>query len=266
MELPVERWYKSIFERHSRRRFTGEAISEDVLEQIEQVSNEFQQIPGARSALVRTPPDNIYKGAVGQYGAVKGAPHFVAFIGDMSNPNAQEAVGYHGEAVILEATSLGVKTCWIAGYYRPENVEKYIELEKGEQVLGITPLGYTFDTKTRVEQAMTRLIGAHRRKEINQILHLGSEEPTGWVYRGIDAARVAPSAVNRQPWRFKVDGDSVTVFVKDKRGKKISPRLDCGIAMLHFEVGAKKYGADGSWKFQNKGNAVARYDLMKNQN
>jgi hypothetical protein len=259
MELPVERWYKSIFKRHSRRRYTGDPLSDETLDLIESVCDNFQQFPGSRAVLVKTPPDNIYKGAVGQYGAVKGAPHFVAFIGDMSNPHVQETVGYHGEAVILEATALGVNTCWIAGMYRPESVAREIDLERDEQVLAISPLGQAFDNKAKVEQVMTWLLGAHRRKELRQILELGSEEPTGWMYRAIDAARIAPSAVNRQPWRFRIDKDYVTLYVKDRGMKSISPRLDCGIAMLHFELGAKKNGSYGSWRFQNSGNSVAKY-------
>jgi nitroreductase len=261
MELPVERWYKSLFERHSRRRYTGETLPKEILEQIESVCSSFQHFPGSRAVLVRTPPDNIFTGAVGHYGAVKGAPHFVAFIGDMSNSHVQEAIGYHGEGVILEATALGVNTCWVAGMYRPEIVEKKLKVRNGEQVLAITPLGKAVDNKTRVEQAMTRLLGAHRRKELKQILALGSEDPTGWVYRAIDAARVAPSAINRQPWRFKIQGESVSLFTKSKEGHRISPRLDCGIAMLHFEIGAKKYGADGRWKLLNNGYALAKYTL-----
>ena len=57
---------------------------------------------------------------------------------------------------------------------------------------------------------------------------------------------MAPSAVNRQSLRFKVAEDNITVAVdsiKDSFG--IAKRLDCGIAMLHLELGAMAGGVSG---------------------
>ncbi len=261
MELPLESWYKSIFERNSRRRYTGESLEEDILQRLEFVCENYNPIPGARSVLVRSPPDGVYKGAIGTYGAVKGAPHFIAFIGDMKAPHVQEAIGYQGEGIILEATSQGLGTCWIAGFYRPEIVEQVIDITNNEQVLAITPIGHVFESKTRMEQTMTRLIGAQQRKELSQILILGSEQPSGWILRAIDAARLAPSAINRQPWRFMVKNGIVSISAKTNGSQKISPRLDCGIAMQHFSLGAKKYGANGKWELLNEPARIAEYSL-----
>jgi len=58
------------------------------------------------------------------------------------------------------------------------------------------------------------------------------------------------SAVNRQPWRFKIDGNAISIFLdKSRNSYKISRRLDCGIAMLHLELGARYSGIKGSWTF-----------------
>jgi len=53
--------------------------------------------------LVADSPETVFKGAIGPYGKIKGAPAFVAFIGHMENPYVQEQVGYTGEGIILEA-------------------------------------------------------------------------------------------------------------------------------------------------------------------
>ena len=64
------------------------------------------------------------------------------------------------------------------------------------------------------------------------------------------AARLAPSAVNRQPWRFVCGDRSISVSLDKKRDTyKISRRLDCGIAMLHLELGARHAGAAGLWTY-----------------
>ncbi|MCK5654431.1 MAG: nitroreductase family protein, partial [Dehalococcoidia bacterium] len=66
----------------------------------------------------------------------------------------------------------------------------------------------------------------------------------------LEAATLAPSAINRQPWRFYVEPDSITVSIYGSRLEfGISKRLDCGIAMLHIEVAALDCGVQGKWEF-----------------
>jgi hypothetical protein len=70
-----------------------------------------------------------------------------------------------------------------------------------------------------------------------------------WARASLEAARLAPSAVNRQPWGFNVEDDGITVFVRTSGPEfNISKRLDCGIAMLHIEVAALSSGVKGNWK------------------
>jgi hypothetical protein len=77
----------------------------------------------------------------------------------------------------------------------------------------------------------------------------------------LEAARLAPSAVNRQPWRFHVEPGSVTVSVdNDHLTFGISKRLDCGIAMLHIEAAALDCGAQGEWELLS-GLDVARFTV-----
>ena len=64
------------------------------------------------------------------------------------------------------------------------------------------------------------------------------------------AGAQAPSGGNRQPWRFNIRDDSITVSANSKReGFGVSRMLDCGIAMLHIELGVRKVGVTGSWEF-----------------
>ncbi|MBM3310011.1 MAG: nitroreductase, partial [Candidatus Aminicenantes bacterium] len=82
----------------------------------------------------------------------------------------------------------------------------------------------------------------------------------GWPLKALEAARLAPSATNRQPWRFEVGDGSITVRIDGGReGGRFSKRLDCGIAMLHLELGARAAGVDGRWVFL-PAPAVARFE------
>jgi hypothetical protein len=71
-----------------------------------------------------------------------------------------------------------------------------------------------------------------------------------WARRALPAVQIAPSAMNRQPWRFALDGDGSTLDLSYEGdvGIRVTKRLDCGIAMLHAELGAATHGAPGTWE------------------
>ena len=56
--------------------------------------------------------------------------------------DVQAAAGYLGEAFILEATRLGLGTCWIAGSFDKDGAADLADLAPGEQVIAVAPLGY----------------------------------------------------------------------------------------------------------------------------
>jgi nitroreductase len=214
-----------------------------------------------RSGIVRNPPKGVFKGIVGSYGEIKNAPHLAAFIGDTSFQEVQEATGYLGEGVILEATSMGLQTCWIGGFFRPEMLEQALELGENEEVLSITPIGHGVSKKSTRDKVMSLVIRSHRRKSLEKILTNPSIDLASWSRTALEAARLAPSAANRQPWRFTVDTDSITVSTDKVRGfSRISRRLDCGIAMLHLELGARTHNKEGRWELLTAPN-VAKYAI-----
>jgi hypothetical protein len=88
-----------------------------------------------------------------------------------------------------------------------------------------------------------------KRRNLEHIaLGLATKDWPGWTLAGLRAVQVAPSAVNRQPWRFRLDGETVIVACDAPDGGHISRRVDCGIAMLHFELGIRQSGRDGTWE------------------
>jgi nitroreductase len=246
MDIPVERWYPAIFERRSRRVYLAGSPAEDSLSRLDQVCREFRPFPEARVRLVRSSPEAVFKGLIGGYGRVSGASMYLAFLGQMSSLRVQEAAGYTGEGLILEATALGLATCWVGGFFRPEEVRSHIALEKGERVLSVTPIGYAPSEKTGQEKLMSGLVGARSRRPLSELVR--GEATAPWMVKALEAARLAPSARNRQPWRFRIEGGAIVISVNRAPSfSSISKRLDCGIAMLHFELGALAAGARGHW-------------------
>lgn len=80
MKIPAAKWYKAIETRRSRRRFEQKPLEAKALSQMAAVCEDFRPFPAARSVLITETPDLVFKGAVGHYGKVKGAPAFIAFI------------------------------------------------------------------------------------------------------------------------------------------------------------------------------------------
>jgi nitroreductase len=226
MDIPVDRWYEAIKSRHSRRKYLKQKIDDDLLKEIIDFADELNN-------------------------SIKGASSYVAFIGDPEDINYQEKVGYLGEGFILEATAKGLGTCWVAGTFDSEIVSTDLNLTEQEEVLAISPLGYTEEGYSLGEKIMSKLVSSHKRKELAELCQGGFEARwPAWIKSALKSARLAPSAINRQPWRFTVKDDAVIVAVdKLKSKEKISRRLDCGIAMLHLEVGALYEGLTGEWEY-----------------
>ncbi len=251
MKMPFHRWQNAIMSRRSRRQFDARPVENSTLIYIQKFLSEFSPYPETRAVLVNQATDEIFKGAIGNLGKIKGAPAFIAFVGNIDDPNIQEKVGYLGEGVILEATASNLATCWVGGFFRPEIASLLAGAGKKERVLAVTPIGYTREGLSFEEKIMAGFGRNHQRKPLAELVS-GLEE-TNWpggVKKALEAARLAPSAVNRQPWRFEVQADNITVAVDNLNDSyNISKRLDCGIAMLHIEVAALDSMMKGQWEF-----------------
>lgn len=251
MEIPYSRWYSVIAKRRSRRLFDSKPIPPDLLARLNAVRIEFKPFTGVRAVIITQSVDNVFKGALAHFGKIKGAPAFIAFIGDMEDPNIQEKVGYFGEGIVLEATALNLSTCWVGGFFRPEVAASLSFVKENEKVLAVTPVGYAAEKMSLEEKIMTGFGRTHKRKPLNELV-TGIQEIKWplWIKKALEAARLAPSAVNRQPWRFFVESHSITISVDDLKDTfNISKRLDCGIAMLHIEIAAFYCDIRGKWEF-----------------
>lgn len=253
MEYPYNRWYQALQVRQSWRQYDGKPVGADLLDDLsrfqDRLNNEYD---GARVAIVKRSPEDVFRGAIGSYGKIVGAPCYAAFIGNMNDPNVQEKTGYIGELFVLEATSKGLGTCWIAGFFKAEIVKNHIEIKNDEKVLAITPLGnISKEPKSWDKRLMSFLVRSRKRKQLDDLCSgLEQNRWPDWVKAALESARLAPSAINRQPWRFLIDNNSITVSAGNTRMEgSVSKRLDCGIAMSHIEIGAGVKGRQGTWEY-----------------
>jgi hypothetical protein len=261
MNIPVEKWYSAVKKRTSRRQYHHKLIEKrkikDLQSFIKDVNEEFS---GIRIQLIKKDVDDVFTGVVGNYGKISGAPAYLAFIAEAEVEHAEEKLGYAGEAVILEATSLGLGTCWISGTFDQDEVDSDLNIKSGEKIYAVSPLGYPEEKPSISERILKAVVSSKKRLPLEELVlnEIDSEWPD-WVMSALETARQAPSAMNRQPWRFRVEDNTIRIMLK---GKNVDPRktkrLDCGIAMLHLEIGALKEGVKGSWEYF-QGQNVARF-------
>jgi len=170
MEIPASRWYSAIPKRRSRRQFDSKPVDPDHLARLYSVCAEFKPFPHARAVLVTESPKRLFKGIMGLFGKIEGAPSFVAFIGNMESPYVQEEIGYTREGIVLGATALQLATCWVGGFFRPDVAAAVAGTGENERVLAVTPLGYAKESQSIEEKLMTGFDRTHQRKRLSSLV------------------------------------------------------------------------------------------------
>lgn len=248
--IPCNSWHEAIAHRTSRRKYRSVPISPEESTSLEDAINPLQDsLKSARIDLSREGFENVIWTVVGSYGVVTGAESYAVFIQDKSNDEFKSEVetGILGEALILDATAKDIDTCWVGGMFEEDEILSRHELDENEEIAAITPLGRAKEKLTITEKLAKKFAGSHKRKPLNELCHddysdEDFHELPEWIFEAIKSARLAPSAVNRQPWRFHLMPEKNKIKLKSADLKKehgVSPFLDCGIALLHLLAGAR---------------------------
>ena len=167
--------------------------------------------------------------------------------------HAEEALGYAFERLVLHAWSLGIGTVWLAGTLNRDAFEKAMELAPGEFMPCASPLGYPAKKPTLRDSLMRKGIKADTRLPFGDLFFAGDfqkpldPEAAGALAGPLEAVRLSPSAVNKQPWRAILSGDTVHFYVRHDKGLSGSAtgdlqKIDLGIAMCHFCLAAEAAG------------------------
>ena len=242
--------FETIKNRKSVRTFDGREIEAETLEKLKDyaksVVNPFE-IPVEISFL-----DAKEHGL--ESPVVKGCEFYAAGKLPVSK-NASAAFGYSFELFVLYAQSLGVGTVWMGGTLNRGAFEKAMEVQDGWVMPCATPLGYAAGKRSVKETLMRKGIKADTREDFGKVFFENdmdtplTKEKAGALYNAFEMVRLAPSAVNKQPWRVVLCGDTVHFYLNRAKGFGYDEKLDMqmidiGIALCHFELGAKEDGVN----------------------
>lgn len=237
----AQRLHGAITPRRSTRVYDGTPLRAEFLADIGALADSANPFADVAIEIINDVPDGFFKGIIGSYFRVDDAPSAIVLSVSGEDQNRYWHLGYIAEALVLEATARGVASCWVAGSFSREVARSVASLPEGNTLVAAIALGHGTEPAREAKRRSLSKIGP------------GYEEWPAWARAGLDAARLAPSAVNRQPWRFSLDRRGrVTIHVG---GALFAPPalsfVGCGIAALHFELGAAVRGVNGVWNETN---------------
>ena len=193
---------------------------------------------------------------LGTYGVIKNGNKYIGVIVDNKNIPLVE-VGYYFEKIVLYLTEIGLGTCWIAGTFKREQFDSAFKIKDNELLLIVCPFGYTSDKQSTKEKLFRKLGGFNKRMDrdelfFNESFDMPLELDVDPSYNeSLEMVRIAPSAVNKQPWRI-VYKDNGYHFFKTKMENPKHPYdislVDLGIAAYHFYITNKENNLNGLFK------------------
>ena len=218
---------EAIEARHSVRAYKDQPLSEKVVKVLEDEIVKLNNDGQLHIQLICNEP-KAFQGTLAKYGKFRNANNYIVMAGKKAE-DLNERVGYYGEHLVLLAQTLGLNTCWVGLSYK--KIPNTYVLEENEVIKAYIALGYGETQGT-----------THKIKTVEQVSNASEFTPL-WFRKGVEAALLAPTAVNQQKFSFEYVGMSNNRHqVRAKKGISMIgyTQMDLGIAKYHFEIGAGK--------------------------
>ena len=218
---------EAIEARHSVRAYKEQPLTEDVVKILEEQIALLNRDGNLHIQLIQNEP-RAFQGTMAKYGKFRNVSNYIVMAGKKSE-DLDERVGYYGEHLVLLAQTLGLNTCWVGLSY--SKVPGTYVLADGEKIACYIAIGY----------GETQGV-SHKIKTVEQVSNASDITPS-WFRKGVEAALLAPTAVNQQKFSFEYVGmENNRPKIRAKKGFSMIgyTQIDLGIAKYHFEIGAGK--------------------------
>ncbi|MCR5284531.1 MAG: hypothetical protein K6D95_02935 [Treponema sp.] len=212
---------EAIKERHSVRQFKDLPVKSEDKEKLEALIKECNAESGLNIQLITDDPE-CFDIFLANYGKFKNAKNYIAMTGSKSIENLDEKCGYYGQKIVLEAQILGLNTCWVAGTYGKGKCKA--DKKAGEKIVCVIALGYGENQGV-----------AHKSKPVSRLCKVSETDlpdTPAWFQEGLEAAILAPTAINQQKFIVSLEGDQAVITTK---GGPMT-QLDLGIVKYNFEA------------------------------
>ncbi len=223
-------WAEAIVRRHSVRTYTDKKIGPETAALIDAEIDAVNAESGLRFQFVPDAGDT-YNRLFSRAAGLGTAPSFIACAGP-DNDCLDEQVGYYGERLVLFLQKLGLNTCW-TGLFNKKGTG--VTVGEGERLPIVIAVGYGKDQGRPRRSKTPEQVTEDARNASGQTGGEGQRVLPEWFEKGVEAALLAPTAINQQRFTIRLlDGDAVEIV---DRGGPFS-RIDLGIVKCHFELGS----------------------------
>lgn len=212
---------EAIKNRRSVRSYTDQNLEGQILSKLQEIIESTNRESGLNFQLILNEP-KAFDTMIARYGNFSNVKNYIALIGKNS-PNLGEDCGYYGEKVVLEIQRMGLNTCWVGGTYK--KVPEAFHLRPDEKQLLVIAVGFGVPGSEK----------PHKSKKFADVVE-GKDTKPVWFIQGIEAALLAPTAMNQQNFKFALEGDNV----RANAGWGFYTKVDLGIVKYHFEIGSGK--------------------------
>ncbi len=209
---------EAIQARHSVRQFTEEPIAAEAAEELNALIGKANGESGLHMQLILNDPE-CFNTFLAHYGKFKNANNYIAIVGPKDMADLDERGGYYGQQLVLAAQTLGLRTCWVAGTYGRGKCKAVRSAE--EKILCVIAFGYGANEGK-----------AHKSKPLEKLCTVPENEMPGWFKAGVEAALLAPTALNQQKFTISLEGENAVITA----GKGAMTKIDLGIVKYNFEA------------------------------
>ncbi len=211
--------FNSISKRKACRNYISEPFSQLELEEVKEVIKSFEPL------FPDVPLDYRFVTETKGMFHVK-APHYLVISGK-GKEGEQENAGFIGQQLMLWLNARGLGGVWL-GASR--------DASENRESSDIIVIAFG-----KVEGSPNRELSEFKRKDISEI----TNDPED---KGIKAIHLAPSGINIQPWYFEKRDGKLLVYRQILKPPmslvyKLT-KVDMGIALCHYAVASRHYGAD----------------------
>lgn len=214
---------EAIAARHSVRQYEERPLAREQIAILQQEIDACNRRANLHFQLVTNEP-KAFSGFMAHYGSFRGVTNYFALVGKVCD-DLEEKCGYYGERLVLLSQQLGLNTCWVALTYK--KIPGVIAVEPDERLTVVISVGHGKNPGV-----------PHKSKPFDSLASYDGTMPE-WFRRGVEAASLAPTAVNQQKFHFFGKGNTVTAKTTPTLYAKMA-KMDLGIAKYHFEIGAGK--------------------------
>lgn len=204
-------------QRHTVRRFTARPLEQEAQRLLTERIEENNAEHGLAMRLVTDDPAAF--GPVQRLMSRESRSYIL--LAGPDGTGTEERLGWCSADLMLYAQTIGLNSWWVGGTYDHGAVERRWGAA-GQEIIGIVVVGYG------AEQGRP-----HRSKTAGQVSRYEGTAPD-WFARGVRAALLAPTGLNRQAFTIGGRGDAVSV----RYAAGPFSDADLGIVKYHFALGA----------------------------